>query len=124
MSHQDWEIVSFSNSKRVEEKNKNNNQHIIQNRQSDAEKSVNAKNYKLESEQENFLIEYIPKELGREIIQLRTLHKLNQKELAQKIYVQLAQIQNIETGRALYNQDTKKIIKQIEKTFKVIFINK
>ncbi len=122
MSHQDFNIIHFNNPKKVQEKNKG--QYEIQNKLSDEQKSINAKNYKIENEQENFKIDYVPKELGKEIIQLRSEHKLNQKDFAQKIYVQQTQIQDIETGKAIYNQDAKKVIKQIERTFKINFKNK
>ena len=121
MSHQDWEIVTLAGKKKVEQNNKKH--YDIQNKQSDEQKSQAAKNYKLENS-EDIKIETIPSALAKEIIQLRTQNKLNQKDFAQKIYVQHTQINDIESGKAVYNQDAKKIIKQIERTFKINLINK
>ncbi len=121
MSHQDWEVVQLSGKKKVEQNNKKH--YEIQNKVSDEQKSQAAKNYKLENS-EDIKIENIPSALAKEIIQLRTQNKLNQKDFAQKLYVQHTQINDIESGKAVYNQDAKKIIKQIERTFKINFINK
>ncbi len=120
MSHQDWVEVKLTG-KKAKEASKN--VYTIQNKVSDEQKSQAAKNYKLENA-EDIKIETVPSALAKEIIQLRTENKLNQKDFAQKLYVQHTQINDIESGKAIYNQDTKKVIKQIERTFKVNFVNK
>lgn len=122
MDHQDWEEVKIGNKKKTKEANKN--VYTIENKKTDEQKSIAAKNFKLENEIDVVKIETVPSALSKEIIQLRTQNKLNQKDFAQKLYVQHTLIQDIESGKAIYNQDTKKVIKQIERTFKIIFQNK
>ncbi len=121
MSHQDWEIVKLTGKNPVKDTNKKI--YSIENKLSDEQKSQAAKNYKLENA-EDIKIETVPSALAKEITQLRTLNKLNQKDFAQKLYVQHTQINDIESGKAIYNQETKKVIKQIERTFKVNLTNK
>ncbi len=122
MDHQDWEEVKIGNKKKAKEGNKN--VYTIENKKTDEQKSLAAKSFKLENETDVVKIETVPSALSKEIIQLRTQNKLNQKDFAQKLYVQHTQIQDIESGKAIYNQDTKKVIKQIERTFKINFQNK
>jgi ribosome-binding protein aMBF1 (putative translation factor) len=121
MEHQDWEEVKLGNKNKTKQANKS--VYTIENKMSDEQKSQAAKNYKLENS-EDIKVETVPSALAKEIIQLRTQNKLNQKDFAQKLYVQHTQINDIESGKAIYNQDTKKVIKQIERTFKINFINK
>ncbi len=122
MEHQQWERINIGNIKKKEQIN--SKIYNIMEKKSDEEKSKNAQNYKIENETENFEIPKIPKELCKEIIQLRTNNKLNQKDFAQKLNIQVTTIHDIESGKAIYNGDTKKNIQKIEKMYKINFVNK
>ena len=122
MEHQQWERINIGNIKKKEQINSKT--YNIMEKKSDEEKSKNAQNYKIENETENFEIQKIPKELCKEIIQLRTNNKLNQKDFAQKLNIQVTTIHDIESGKAIYNGETKKNIQKIEKMYKINFVNK
>lgn len=121
MSHQDWEEVVLTGKKPV---SKGPPKVEIQNRLDDQQRAMNAKNFKLENESETFSVPIMPDGLSKEIQQKRCTAKLTQKEIAQKINTQANIIQEIESGKAIWNQETKKIVNQIEKILGVRFDNK
>lgn len=117
--HQDWNHVVFTNTKSVSNKPK---QIAIQNRVQDIDQSKVASQRKLENETENFHIQYISSALSREIQLVRIQKKMTQKDVAQKLYVQLSRIQELESGKAICDAETKKLIKQLEKLFSATFV--
>lgn len=58
--------------------------------------------HKIENETENFAVKRFGS-AGKEIIALRTIKRLTQRELAQKCNVQLKEIQDLENGTGVYN---------------------
>lgn len=121
MSHQDWEPVILSGKKPI---SKGPPKVEIQNRLDDQQRAINAKNFKLENESEVFSVPVMPEGLAKEIMQKRCGAKLTQKEIAQKMNTQVNIIQEIESGKAIWNQETKKIVNQMEKILGVKFENK
>ncbi len=79
---------------------------------------------KLENETDIVKIPLMPDGLAREIQQKRCAAKLTQKEIAQKMNTQANTIQEIESGKAIWNQETKKLVNQIERTLGVKFEHK
>ena len=118
---QDWETVVFKN---IPSSTKKNQKKTIENRVQDSIKSQNANHFKLENETENFRNLTIPIALSKEIQQKRMEQKLTQKELAQKLNTQPTIIQELENGKALYQQETKKMIRQLENLWKIKFQHK
>jgi ribosome-binding protein aMBF1 (putative translation factor) len=121
MSHQDWEQVVLTGKKPIA---KGPPKVEIQNRVDDQQRSQNMKNFKLENETDVVKIPIMPDGLAREIQQKRCAAKLTQKEIAQKMNTQANTIQEIESGKALWNQETKKLVNQLERTLGVKFEHK
>ena len=120
MEHQDWNIVTLSNPKVAKAKAPV----VIQDKRSDEEKAIARKFAKLENENDVAKVEYIPNLLAKEIQQVRCEKKVSQKDLAKKLCVQGTVITEIESGKAIYNQETKKVIQKIQKEWGVKFVNK
>ena len=111
--HQDFKIITLSkNTKNLQKNNllRNNN--------------VDLQKIKIENETENFKIQKIPNKLVREIIDVRNIKKITQKEMAVKLNIQINIYNDIESGKAIYNQPTKDIIQKIQRLFSVKFENK
>lgn len=77
---------------------------------------------KLENDTENFKNPTIPHSLSSQITQARTKLKLTQKEMAQKLGVQLNTYTLLENGKANYDGPTKQLIHKIQTTLKIKFI--
>lgn len=113
LEHQDFKVITFNKS------NKNSSKNIIpRNNQVDLHK------IRIENETENFQIPKIPNKLVREIIDARNIKKITQKEMAVKLNIQLNIYNDIESGKAMYNQQTKEIVQKIQRLFSIKFQNK
>ena len=111
--HQDFKVI------RLTKNNKNLPKNILpRNNQIDLHK------IKIENESENFQIPKIPNKLVREIIDARNIKKFTQKEMAIKLNIQSNIYNDIENGKAIYNQQTKEIIQKIQRLFNIKFQNK
>jgi len=111
--HQDFKVITLTKN------NKNLPKNILpKNNQIDLHK------IKIENESENFQIPKIPNKLVREIIDARNIKKFTQKEMAIKLNIQFNIYNDIESGKAIYNQQTKEIIQKIQKLFSIKFQNK
>ena len=111
--HQDFKIITLSKNTKNLQKNiitRNNN--------------VDLHKIKIENETENFKIPKIPNKLVREIIDARNIKKLTQKEMAIKLNIQANIYNDIESGKAIYNQQTKEIIQKIQRLFAIKFEHK
>jgi len=108
--HQDFKIITLSKNNKNLQKNilpRNNN--------------VDLQKIKIENETENFKIQKIPNKLVREIIDVRNIKKITQKEMAVKLNIQINIYNDIENGKAIYNQQTKEIIQKIQRLFSIKF---
>ena len=113
LEHQDFKIITLSkNTKNLKKNITTINNHI------DLHK------IKIENETENFKIPKIPNKLVREIIDARNIKKITQKEMAIKLNIQLNIYNDIESGKAIYNQQTKEIIQKIQRLFAIKFEHK
>lgn len=110
--HQDFTPVTLNNSKHVA-------------KPTIGPKKITAKNHtdmraiKIENETEQFSNPTVPNALAQEISSARTTKKLTQKEIAQKLNIPQTTYNKIESGKAIYDPSTKKIIGQIEKVLGV-----
>jgi ribosome-binding protein aMBF1 (putative translation factor) len=111
MSLQDWTPVIINNHSK-----KNIQKKIIK---KDVYKNNSLK--KLEEDTENFSHQKIPLLLSKEITNARIAKKLTQKEMSIKLNVQSNLYNDIENGKALYNQETKKIINKLQNLLNVKF---
>lgn len=76
---------------------------------------------KIENEQENFKIATIPKNMSNQIAQTRNVQKITQKEMAQKLGIQLNVYVTLENGKAQWNGPTKQMVNKIENVLKIKF---
>ena len=79
---------------------------------------------KIENETDNFTIQKIPSLLSREIINARIKLKHTQKDVSNKLCIQLNVYTDIENGKAIYSNETKQIINKLERVFGLKFENK
>jgi len=116
MSHQDWNTITIGNpSKQKVERSiiprKGDNAMIDQLK-------------KTENETENFTIVRIPNALSKEIMNIRTKLKLTQKDVANKLNIQLNVYTELENGKASYSNETKQYLNKLERIFGIKFENK
>ena len=103
LEHQDWKTVTVK--KKKDEKSKEIKKKI----------DPNIKNIEKQVDEDNLKHKKISPELKQKLIQGRCSQKLTQKELAQKCNLPLQIINEIETGKAIYNQQHINKIKRILK---------
>jgi DNA-binding transcriptional regulator YiaG len=117
MSHQDWNTITIhsANSKKSVQKD------IVE---KNTTADLNNQNKKLENDNENFAHTKIPGDLSREITNLRNSMRLTQKDMASKLCIPLATYTDLENRKSIYNQQTKQLIQKIERTNKILFMNK
>lgn len=116
MSHQDWSTVTINNpSKQIVEKS------IIPKK---GDTSIIDQHKKLENDNENYVLEKIPPLLSKEIINTRVKLKLTQKNISNKLNIQLNVYTEIENGKAVYSNETKQLINKLERAMNVKFENK
>jgi len=116
MNHQDFNIISITNPKKQKvEKN-------IEQRKGDT--SIKNELKKLDDNNEVFSIQKIPSALSKELINFRIKLKYSQKDIAQKLNIQQNIYNELENGKALYNNQNKILINKIENILKIKFENK
>lgn len=95
LEHQDWTTIKINKNKPKEVKETTSNN----------KKPVDLKIKKIEKkvEEDDLKHKKITPQLKQQIIQNRCSQKLTQKQLAQKCNLPLQIINDIETGRAIYN---------------------
>jgi DNA-binding XRE family transcriptional regulator len=116
MNHQNFDITHIINPKKQKvEKN-------IEQRKGDT--SIKDELKKLDDNNEVFSIQKIPRALSKELINFRIKLKYTQKDIAQKLNIQQNIYNELENGKALYNNQNKILINKIENILKVKFENK
>ena len=95
LDHQDWTTIKVNKKKNNTEVKESTNK----------KKPVDLKAKKLEKkvDEDDLKHKKITPELKQQIIQSRCLNSLTQKQLAQKCNLPLQIINDIETGKAIYN---------------------
>lgn len=116
MNHQDWTNISIKNpSKQKVEK-------TITERKGDT--SIQSELNKIENNSENFTHVKIPLNLSKEIIKFRTTLKLSQKDISNKLNIQLNKYIELENGKAIYSSETKQLINKLERILNIKLENK
>ncbi len=77
---------------------------------------------KIENEQENFKIATIPKNISNQIAQARNVQKYTQKEMAQKLGIQINIYVTLENGKAQWNGPTKQMVNKIQNVLRIKFV--
>jgi ribosome-binding protein aMBF1 (putative translation factor) len=92
LQHQDWNTIVFSNKNKKKEEN-------------EKKTFVNSKTMQLEKKVENddMKHKFVPLSMRQDIIKHRNALKLTQKELANRVNLPQSIINEIESGKAIYN---------------------
>ena len=107
MKHQDWTTVTL-NSKKTREKQDKTSIKLSQAQQRDNKLMKKAENDELKHDK-------VPQDLRTKIIQKRASLKWKQKDLAQKCNFPVTIINDIESGKAIYNPQHINKIKRVLK---------
>jgi ribosome-binding protein aMBF1 (putative translation factor) len=108
LDHQDWKQVTLqSKQSKIDEKNKSIKK-ISQEKQKDIKLHKQV-------EEDNLKHNKITQELRTKIIQGRASQKLKQKDLSQKCNLPVSVINDIESGKAIYNAQHINKIKRVLK---------
>lgn len=118
MSHQDWNTISIINPEKQKQKLEKD---IVQKK---GDTSNNDFLKKIENDTETLSHIKIPSLLAKEIVAARVAKKLSQKDLANKLNMQLNVYTELETGKAIYSTITKQYIQKIERVVGIQFQNK
>ena len=108
LNHQDWNTVTLKTKKTIKQENKQNTKKLSQAQQRDNKLLKKAENDELKHDK-------IPQELRTKIIQTRASLKWKQKDLAQKCNFPVTVINEIESGKAIYNPQHINKIKRVLK---------
>ena len=116
MFHQDWTTIQIRNPEKIVV-----NKEIIKKK---GDMSIGNELKKIDNDHENFSINLIPKILSNEITMIRNRLKMTQKDISNKLNMQLNIYTELENGKAIYNNQTKQNIQKLEKIFGVKFEKK
>ena len=108
MDHQDWNTVTLKSKKTIKQENKQTTKKLSQAQQRDNKLLKKAENDELKHDK-------VPQELRTKIIQKRASLKWKQKDLAQKCNFPVTVINEIESGKAIYNPQHINKIKRVLK---------
>ena len=99
-AHQDWKPVVFR--KKIDNKKSSKNTKVVARSNVKNHTGLN-KNTTVKDDDEIKKIKTVGLETGKQIQQARLAKKIKQKELAQRLNVQVSIIQQYENGKAKYN---------------------
>ena len=116
MEHQDLRVINIGN--------KNLKKSLGQKNMIPKGNNLDLHKLKIENEQENFTIKKIPKDLSIEIANARNSKKITQKDMALRLNIQKDIINNIESGKANYDPQTKQVVNKIQNFLGIKFKNK
>ena len=108
LDHQDWTTVTLKTKKTIKQENKQTTKKLSQAQQRDNKLLKKAENDELKHDK-------VPQELRTKIIQTRASLKWKQKDLAQKCNYPVTVINEIESGKAIYNPQHINKIKRVLK---------
>ena len=108
LEHQDWKPVILRSKQSVKQEKKQNTKKLSHAQQRDNKLLKKAENDELKHDK-------VPQELRTKIIQKRASLKWKQKDLAQKCNYPVTVINEIESGKAIYNPQHINKIKRILK---------
>ncbi len=108
LDHQDWKQVTIRSTQSINQEKKQSTKKISQEKQQDIKLHKQV-------EEDNLKHAKITQELRTKIIQGRASKKWKQKDLAQKCNLPVSVINEIESGKAIYNPQQINKIKKILK---------
>lgn len=108
LDHQDWNTVTLKSKKTIKQENKQTTKKLSQAQQRDNKLLKKVDNDELKHDK-------VPQELRTKIIQKRASLKWKQKDLAQKCNFPVTVINEIESGKAIYNPQHINKIKRVLK---------
>ena len=108
LDHQDWNTVTLKTKQTIKQENKQNTKKLSQAQQRDNKLLKKAENDELKHDK-------VPQDLRTQIIQKRASLQWKQKDLAQKCNFPVTVINEIESGKAIYNPKHINKIKRILK---------
>ena len=108
LDHQDWNTVTLKSKKTIKQENKQTTKKISQAQQRDNKLLKKVDNDELKHDK-------VPQDLRTKIIQKRASLKWKQKDLAQKCNFPVTVINEIESGKAIYNPQHINKIKRVLK---------
>ena len=108
MDHQDHTVIVLHGKKKQ-----------ITHREIRPKNHVDLHAIKLENDSENFKNPTIPRSVSTQITQARTNLKMTQKQMAQRLGVQVSTYTLLENGKANYDGPTKQLINKIQTIFKI-----
>ena len=108
MDHQDFRVITIGSK---DKKLKNVKKEIVKRNVSNNNSIINVNARKLENE--DIQLKYVDKEVVKKIIQARTLQKISQQDLANKLNVRKNVITELESGKMLKNNQFISKVKKI-----------
>ena len=108
LDHQDWKQVTLKSKQSINQEKKQSTKKISQAQQKDIKLHKQV-------EEDNLKHKKITPELRTKIIQARASNKWKQKDLAQKCNLPISVINDIESGKAIYNPQHINKIKRVLK---------
>ena len=109
MEHQDFRVITIGSKVK---KNTNLKREIVKKNVSNSNNIYNVNAAKLENS-DDIQIKYVDKEVVKNIIQARTLQKISQQDLANKLNVRKSVITELESGKMLKNNQFISKVKKI-----------
>lgn len=109
MEHQDFRVITIGS----KDKKKNNlNREIVKKNISNSNNIYKVNATKLENS-DDIQIKYVDRDVVKKIIQARTLQKISQQDLANKLNVRKSVITELESGKMLKNNQFVSKVKKV-----------
>lgn len=109
MDHQDFRVITIGSK---DKKKSYLNREIVKRKVSNSNNIYNVNASKLENSDE-MQIKYVEKDIVKKIIQARTLLKISQQDLANKLNVRKSVVTELESGKMLKNNQFISRVKKI-----------
>jgi len=117
MQHQDLTTVTIGNRNKKQQTLKK----IVEKK---GDTSINDQLRNIENNPDITVIPKIPTQLSRELTNARNAKKMTQKDISNRLNIQQSVYNDIESGKAYYSNENKKLINKIERLIGVKFLNK
>ena len=113
MEHQDFRVITIGSK---DKKKANLNKQIVKKNISNSNNIYNVNATKLENSDE-IQLKYVDRNVVKKIIQARTLQKISQQDLANKLNVRKSVITELESGKMLKNNQ---FVSKVKKILRII----
>ena len=112
MEHQDFRVITIGSK---DKKKANLNKQIVKKNISNSNNIYNVNATKLENSDE-IQLKYVDRNVVKKIIQARTLQKISQQDLANKLNVRKSVVTELESGKMLKNNQ---FISKVKKALRI-----